>query len=125
MKHATEMLENVVEFQCQDGLWNFNAYQFGLADGLLLALAIIKGEDPKLLDAPDEWLADTSKIVPEDIVHYDVVDGKWYLSVGNATIRPLTDAETIEVEDGDMATQDQAIRNFNRAIQAVGPVLAE
>ena len=53
-------LEKAVETQCADGNWNYDHYMFGMANGLLLALAIIKGETPKFLTPPLEWLCENS-----------------------------------------------------------------
>ena len=51
-----EELEELVKVQCSDGNWNYSPYMHGLANGLILALAIIRDIDPIYLDAPDKWL---------------------------------------------------------------------
>lgn len=51
-----DQLKGIAETQCQEGNYDTNSYMFGLANGLLLAQAIMFGEDPKFLEAPDEWL---------------------------------------------------------------------
>ena len=51
-------LEKVVETQCENGNWNYDHYMFGMANGLLLALAIMRGEEPKFLNLPLAWLCE-------------------------------------------------------------------
>lgn len=53
-----ESLANITRIQCSDGNWNCNSYMHGMANGLILALSIIKGEEPPFLSAPKEWLDD-------------------------------------------------------------------
>jgi hypothetical protein len=53
-----ESLENIVAIQLSSGNWNCNSYQLGLANGLILALAIMKDEEPNYLSRPDVWLDD-------------------------------------------------------------------
>jgi len=56
-----EQLEELVEVQCADGNWNYDPYMHGMANGMILALAMMKGIEPAYLEAPQEWLADTTK----------------------------------------------------------------
>lgn len=49
-------LEEIVKIQLQDGNWNYDPYMHGMANGLILALALLKDEEPKFLKAPAEWL---------------------------------------------------------------------
>lgn len=51
-----ERLEAVKKVQCSAGNWNCNSYMHGMANGLILALAIARGEEPAFLAAPDVWL---------------------------------------------------------------------
>ncbi len=55
-----EKLENMVAIQTDDGNWNYSPYMFGYANGLILALATMKDEEPKFLDKPSLWLEDKS-----------------------------------------------------------------
>lgn len=64
-KSAIEQLDNVTAIQCSDGNWNYDAYMQGMANGLILAQAIMKGEEPVYLDAPKQWLADRPTPAPE------------------------------------------------------------
>jgi hypothetical protein len=52
------MLQNVTTTQCSDGNWNYDSYMHGLANGLIVALAIIEGREPNFLNAPKVWLKD-------------------------------------------------------------------
>ena len=56
MEGYIEQLEKLTAIQCTDGTWDFNPYHFGLANGLILALALVKDEDPQFLTAPTRWL---------------------------------------------------------------------
>lgn len=51
-------LENVTNIQCSNGNWNYDPYMLGMANGLILARAILTGEEAKFLGAPEEWLRD-------------------------------------------------------------------
>ena len=51
-----ESLKNVVKIQCSYGNWNYDEYMHGMANGLILALAIIEDKEPKYLKAPKKWL---------------------------------------------------------------------
>lgn len=61
MTDQLKNLEEVLEIQCRDGNWNYNEYSLGLANGLILAYALLKGEIPIYLEAPSEWLTDKPK----------------------------------------------------------------
>lgn len=58
MEEYVEQLEDLIKIQCMDGTWNFDSYNMGLANGLILARAVAKDEDPKFLEAPKRWLKD-------------------------------------------------------------------
>lgn len=60
-------LENIVAVQKSDGNWNFNSYMHGMANGLILALAIVKDHEPKYLEAPAEWLENKSCALPDAV----------------------------------------------------------
>lgn len=61
MKKITERVEslqNCVRIQCWNGNWNWDPYMLGMANGMLLALAIIKNENYVPLRAPKKWLSE-------------------------------------------------------------------
>ena len=51
-------LRECVKVQRSDGNWNYDSYMLGMANGMILSLAIIEGKTPKYLSAPDAWLKD-------------------------------------------------------------------
>jgi hypothetical protein len=53
-----ETIKNLVDIQCSNGNWNYSPYMMGLANGLIMARAILSGESPQFLSAPEEWLQD-------------------------------------------------------------------
>ncbi len=53
-----QQLEECVRIQCSDGNWNYDPYMHGMANGMILALALLRNESPVYLDAPKEWLCD-------------------------------------------------------------------
>ncbi len=55
-----EALEEQVKTSRTSGNWNYDPYLHGMANGLICALATMKGEEPDYLTAPDKWLRDVS-----------------------------------------------------------------
>ena len=55
---ALEMLREILNIQCIDGNWNSNPYMHGLANGMILALALFDDKCPEYLKAPETWLDD-------------------------------------------------------------------
>lgn len=58
MEEKIEKLRDVVAIQKLDGNWNYSNGMLGLANGLILALSIMEGNDPEYLEKPEEWLED-------------------------------------------------------------------
>lgn len=56
-------LKELIKIQCADGNWNYDQYMRGLANGMILAEAIMEDKTPVYLDAPDVWLSD---VEPEE-----------------------------------------------------------
>jgi hypothetical protein len=54
----TEQIEEMVKIQSSNGNWNCSPYMMGYANGLILALAVLKNERPKFHSAPEIWLND-------------------------------------------------------------------
>lgn len=50
-----EKLDDLIAIQTTDGTWNYDEYQFGMANGLICARATLTGEEPKYLSAPKSW----------------------------------------------------------------------
>jgi hypothetical protein len=51
-------LDQVVDVQSRSGNWNYDAYMLGMANGLILATAILHDREPVYLEQPEKWLAD-------------------------------------------------------------------
>jgi hypothetical protein len=66
-------LRRIIETQRKPGTWNYSPYTHGLANGLLLAFAILEGranaEFFDFLDPPEDYICDTSssESVPDPI----------------------------------------------------------
>ena len=54
-----KVLQEMTDIQCSDGNWNYDAYMHGMANGMIFALSIFRGNQPEYLEAPDKWLKDT------------------------------------------------------------------
>lgn len=62
---SVEKLRGLVEMQCANGNWDYSPYHFGLANGLILALSVLTGEEPQFLTAPKEWIEDKASAITE------------------------------------------------------------
>ncbi len=51
-------LKKVIKEQSKNGNWNYSPYMYGLANGLICALAVLTGEEPKYKTAPKKWLCE-------------------------------------------------------------------
>jgi hypothetical protein len=58
MEELIKKLEDLTKIACADGTWNYDPYFHGMANGMILCLAIAKDEPAKFLTAPKEWLGD-------------------------------------------------------------------
>ena len=63
MEKKIEELNEVVKIQCSSGNWNYDNYMHGMANGLILARAIMLGVEPKFLEAPKKWLKNRPNIL--------------------------------------------------------------
>jgi len=48
-------LRDCVKIQCSDGNWDYDSYMLGMANGMILSLALIEGKEPAYLSSPDVW----------------------------------------------------------------------
>lgn len=79
MEEYVGQLEDLVKVQCTDGNWDFDSYHLGLANGLILALAVAKDEDPQFLSAPTRWLEDKRKGMPfVALGEWSSAHGRWF-----------------------------------------------
>jgi hypothetical protein len=51
--------EALVKIQVSKGNYDFDPYMHGMANGMILASAILRGETPLYLEAPDRWISDS------------------------------------------------------------------
>jgi len=58
LDNKIEKLQDLINVQCTDGNWNYDAYMHGLANGLITAMSVLTNEEPEFKDAPDRWLSD-------------------------------------------------------------------
>lgn len=61
LRERIAKFDDLVAIQVHTGNWDYDPYMHGMANGMLLAQAVIKDEDYKPLSAPVQWLADKSK----------------------------------------------------------------
>ena len=66
MRDLEEELQNLIDVQCRDGLWDQNPYMHGLANGLICAMGIIKGKRMDFLAPPE--------IFKEDLKIFDKIN---------------------------------------------------
>ena len=59
-KSKAEQIQDLIDIQCSDGNWDYDPYMQGLANGLILALHILKDyeDGPDYKEAPKQWLSD-------------------------------------------------------------------
>jgi hypothetical protein len=88
-------LENVASVQCSPGAVDRNIYNFGLAKGLLVALAIIKDENVTDLEIPDRWIAN---YLAESRLLKRVEDGEFDLI--SAVIKILREEKYFRLAEG-------------------------
>jgi hypothetical protein len=60
VEERIKKLEEMTEVQLRDGNWNYDPYMHGMANGLIFALNLLRGDegDPPYKSAPERWLAD-------------------------------------------------------------------
>lgn len=49
-------IEELVAIQKINGNWDYSPYMRGLANGLILALAVLKNKEPKYLEEPKKYI---------------------------------------------------------------------
>ena len=67
MSNKLSELKELVDIQCSDGNWNYDSYMRGMANGMLLSVAILEDKDPLYLNEPDEYLRDKPKTETDSI----------------------------------------------------------
>ena len=51
-------LQDLLDVQCNEGNWNYSQYMHGMANGLIVAMAVLTGEEPKYLEPPETFLCE-------------------------------------------------------------------
>jgi hypothetical protein len=75
-----EELRDLVKIQCSDGTWNYDPYMLGMANGMILALALMEKKDPRYLSAPETWLKDVDETQPKSGLSGEVKYGRTRIS---------------------------------------------
>jgi len=55
-------LQDLIDVQCNDGNWNHSPYMHGMANGLIVALSVLNGKEPKFLEAPETFLCQLEEL---------------------------------------------------------------
>ncbi len=59
LRKSVQTLREMTKTQCSDGSWNYDQFNHGMANGLILALAIMDNKaPPTYMKTPDVWLCD-------------------------------------------------------------------
>jgi hypothetical protein len=58
VQQLLDEFDDLLGIACADGNWNYDPYMHGMANGMILMRSMVSGEEPKYLDAPEEWLED-------------------------------------------------------------------
>ena len=57
VRDRVKTLDEITKMQCSDGNWNADPYMHGMANGMILSLSTITGEEPTFLESPQRWLS--------------------------------------------------------------------
>ena len=68
--------QDIVNVQCNDGNWDYDAYMHGMANGMLLVQSVLTDKTPEFLEAPEVWLESLSHMTT-DTTSEDLVRGSY------------------------------------------------
>lgn len=74
MEQRISDLKNVCEIQCRKGTYDYDEYMRGMANGLILAVAIMEDTSPVYFEAPDKIHLRSLRMI--QIPNDEVVDSK-------------------------------------------------
>jgi hypothetical protein len=57
-------IKDVLKVQLQPGNWDYDPYMHGMTNGMILCLSILEDKHPNFKEAPKEWKACSSNVVP-------------------------------------------------------------
>lgn len=60
-KEVMDSVKELLKVQKSEGNWNYDEYMHGMANGMILILAVLEGKETQFLDAPITWLKDYPK----------------------------------------------------------------
>lgn len=96
------VFDEMVAVQCQDGTWDHDPYQHGLANGMLFMKSLVNGQDPQYLEPPEEWIADRES-QPEvcylDDLGNEVCEGEPQIEESSLAVVPFEEAAEMDVYD--------------------------
>ena len=55
LQERVKQLEELTNIQCDKGTWDYDPYMHGMANGMILALAMMEDVEPEFLSAPKKW----------------------------------------------------------------------
>jgi hypothetical protein len=55
-------MQDLIDVQCSEGNYNYDAYMHGMANGMLLMQSLFTDLDPEYMSAPDVWLVDINRV---------------------------------------------------------------
>lgn len=61
MDEKIDSMRDLLKVQCSTGNYDYDPYMHGMANGMILFLALIEGNDPEFMDAPAKWLVDNTE----------------------------------------------------------------
>ena len=56
-----DKVQDLVDIQCSCGNYDYDPYMHGMANGMIVILSVLTGQDPELVDAPDKWRSSFSE----------------------------------------------------------------
>ena len=54
-------VEKLVKIQTSTGNYDYDPYMQGMANGMICVLAVLSGDEPEYMDAPERWIRDISE----------------------------------------------------------------
>lgn len=59
--------KDLVRIQCSTGNFDYDGYMHGMANGMLLAEAVLEGREPEYKEAPEKWLSKKAQLESENV----------------------------------------------------------
>lgn len=113
-------LEELTKVQCSDGNWNYDPYMHGMANGMILSLHTVKGEEgiPEYKEAPVKWLADK---ISNEILNTRILTAKQLLARLKFLKKALTALDLIsETSKRSIKYEPGCTASLSRATPKIG-----